>query len=285
VTSHSGEGQTASRPAAGRSGAAATGGRLRGRTALITGAAGGIGRATAIRFAQEGADVVAVDLPGTALSETAAAVEALGRRALAIEADVTDQASLDDAVAQAEAELGGFDTVFANAGILAVPGSLAEDDWQRVLDVNLTGVWRTVKAAAGVLRRAPRDRSIIVTASTVGVRPRGGDAYGVSKFAVVGLVSGWAQDFGADAIRVNVVAPVAVDTDMVFSPELRSDPARMEERRTSALRGRLLNVPWVDPIDVANAVLFLASDEARYITGVVLPVDGGTLAKHPANVN
>ncbi|MFV0434654.1 MAG: mycofactocin-coupled SDR family oxidoreductase [Leucobacter sp.] len=264
--------------------------RLAGRTALITGAAGGIGSATARRFAEEGANVIALDRQGTeeALARLVSDLEALGVRAVSRVADVTDQASLDAAVQSAAAELGGVDTVFANAGVLStgIAEEVTEEVWQQQIDVNLGGVWRTVKAVAPLLKANRDPGNITVTSSTAGLRASAGSGtYAAAKHGVVGLARAWAHEFGPYGVRVNTVHPSAVATPLVLNEEnlRRARPdlenPTPEDVRELWTRGKLLDVAWIDPVDVANAVLFLSSDEARYITGAQLPIDGGSTTK------
>jgi SDR family mycofactocin-dependent oxidoreductase len=280
-------------------------GRVEGKVVLITGAARGQGRSHALRFAAEGADVVAVDLGPTVegvdavgsvpyglpdasdLDETAVLVRGLGRRAVAVTADVRDQAALEKAVAIARDELGGLDIVCANAGILS-SGPLLEltpDQWHDTLEINLTGVWHTIRAAAPALI----DRgggAIVATNSLAGLKGvRGSAAYASAKHGLVGLVRSAAHELGPHRIRVNGVHPTSVATPMVHNPAmsraLRPDLDDPSIEDTAAVRqaAHLLPIPWIEPEDVSNAVLWLASDEARYVTGVALPVDAGASIK------
>ncbi|MGY1608355.1 MULTISPECIES: mycofactocin-coupled SDR family oxidoreductase [unclassified Geodermatophilus] len=279
-------------------------GRVAGTVALVTGAARGQGRAHCLRLAEEGADVVAVDLcapvPGTDyppateadLEETAEAVRAAGRRAAARVADVRDDAALRSAVDGAVAELGRLDVVVANAGVVvAAPAEqLSAQEWRTVVDTNLTGVWNTVSAALPHLLARPAgspSASIVVTSSANGgmKAPPHLAAYAASKFGVVGLVRSLAHELGPRGVRVNAVHPTAVSTPMIhneatyrlFAPEAeRPGPA---EVAPVFARFHSLPVPWIEPVDVSNAVLWLASDEARYVTGVSLPVDAGLSAR------
>ena len=274
-------------------------GRVDGKVAFITGAARGQGRSHAVRLAEEGADIIAVDIasgiasmrrfyPGATeadLAETVKEVEALDRRIVAARADVRDydalKAALDDGVAQ----LGRVDIVSANAGIFMF-GELAhlvtEGDWRDVIDINLTGVWHTVKAAVPHLIEQATGGSIIITSSTAGLKGLPTLAqYTASKHAVVGLMRTLAAELAPHMIRVNSVHPTGVDTTMIQNEALRrllrpdiEHPAREHAGEWFAAT-HLLPVPWVEPRDISNAVLFLASDEARYITGVTLPVDAG----------
>ncbi|MER7002821.1 mycofactocin-coupled SDR family oxidoreductase [Dactylosporangium sp. NPDC000555] len=273
-------------------------GRVEGMVAFITGAARGQGRSHAIRLAQEGADIIAVDhcadidTVGYAmateedLAETVRQVEALGRRIIATHADVRDFESLKVAVDAGVAELGRLDIVSANAGILSNGQSheLSEETWGQMIDINLSGVWRTCKAAIPHLIAGGRGGSIVLTSSVAGLRSYNGVSHYVSaKHGVVGLMKTLAQELAPHSIRVNTVNPTQVDTDMIqhdsmyrlFCPDVEN-PTRKDFAAASAAT-ILLPVDWVESIDVSNAVLFLASDEARYITGVALPIDAGAL--------
>jgi (+)-trans-carveol dehydrogenase len=276
-------------------------GRVEGKVAFITGAARGQGRSHAIRLAQEGADIIAVDLCGQIstvpygmaspedLAETVKEVEALDRRIVATQADVRDYGAVKAALDEGVAQLGRLDIVSANAGIFsfATLEELGEAQWQDMIDVNLTGVWHTVKAAIGHLR-AGGGGSIILTSSTAGLEaiPNMGH-YTAAKHGVVGLMRTLALELAPDMIRVNSVHPTAVNTDMIqnaatyalFAPDL---PEAERTREALAPRFGALNalpIPWVEPVDISNAVLWLASDEARYVTGVTLPIDAGELTK------
>ncbi|OBI90703.1 mycofactocin-coupled SDR family oxidoreductase [Mycobacterium sp. 1245805.9] len=262
---------------------------LRGRVALVTGAARGSGRCHCERFAEEGADVIALDMPEAAgdLEETAAAGAARGVRAATGLADVDDFSAMTAAVDAAVAELGRIDVVVANAGIHpagAPTWEISPESWQQVLDINLTGVWHTVKA--GVPHIGEQGGSVVIVSSTNGIRGTANTAaYTASKHAVVGLARTLANELGARGIRVNTVHPGAVATAMVLNdatfrrlrPDLDNPTA---EDAAEVLQSRhLLPVPWIEPVDVSNAVVFLASDEARYITGTQIVIDAGLLAK------
>lgn len=265
-------------------------GRLRGSTAFITGAAGGIGSATALRFAQEGANIVALDRAesGGPLAEVVAEAQALGVRAIAVHADVTEQDSLDAAVQLAVAEFGSFDVVFANAGILnsGLAEDVTEDEWTSHIDVNLGGVWRTLKATIPVLKADSTPGSVIITSSSAGLRASGGGGtYAAAKHGLVGLAKAWAHELGPYGVRVNTIHPTAVATPLVMNEaSLRASRPDLEnptpdDVRDLWSRGKLLDIGWIEPVDVANAVLFLASAEARYITGIQLPIDAGSTTK------
>ncbi|MFI6315393.1 mycofactocin-coupled SDR family oxidoreductase [Nocardia fusca] len=271
-------------------------GRVSGKVALVTGAARGIGRAQAVRLAEEGADIVALDLCGPVetvvippatpedLEQTVRAVEKTGARVVAATADVRDGAALRVAADRAVDELGGLDVVCATAGITSsAPGlQLTEEQWRTMLDVNLTGVWQTCKATAPHLI-ARGGGSMILTSSIAGLRGLVGVAhYTAAKHGVVGLMRSLAQELAPHGIRVNSVHPTNVDTPMIqndmvrrsFRPD-RENPTR-EEFAEAARTMNMLPIPWVEPVDIANASLFLASEEARYITAVTLPVDAGS---------
>jgi SDR family mycofactocin-dependent oxidoreductase len=276
-------------------------GRVAGKVAFITGAARGQGRSHAIRLAQEGADIIAIDncadvegvpYPGATeadLELTVKEIEALDRRIVATKADVRDLAALQAAVDDGVAQLGRLDIVSANAGIGVIPSpahELSESAWQTMLDINLSGVWRTTKVAVPHLIAGGRGGSIILTSSAAGLQAYQGIANYVSaKHGVVGLMRTLALELAPHMIRVNSLHPTQVDTDMVmneatfrlFRPDLEH-PTR-EDFLPASQEMNALPIPWVDPIDISNALLFLASDEARYITGVTLPVDAGAVIK------
>jgi SDR family mycofactocin-dependent oxidoreductase len=276
-------------------------GRVAGKVAFITGAARGQGRSHAIRLAQEGADIIAVDIcedvpgipyPGPTeadLAETAKQVEALDRRIVATKADVRDYPALKAAVDDGVAQLGRLDIVSANAGIGASPVKAWEMDdstWQTMVDINLTGVWHAAKAAIPHLIEGGNGGSIILTSSAAGLKAYENIAHYVSaKHGVVGLMRTLALELAPYMIRVNSIHPTQVDTDMIqneatyrlFRPDLEH-PTR-EDFASASQSVNALPIPWVEPVDISNAVLFLASDEGRYITGVTLPVDAGTVIK------
>ncbi len=275
-------------------------GRVQGKVAFITGAARSQGRSHAIRLAQEGADIIAVDLAGPVgsvtaypgateadLAETVKEVEALDRRIIARQVDVRNPASLRRAVDEGVSELGKLDIVCANAGIYQTHPALELDDegWQETIDINLTGVWNTVKATLPHLV-ANGGGSMILTSSVAGLKGLANSVhYNAAKHGVVGIMRSIANEFGQYGIRVNTVHPTGVNTIMIQNKEVWGlfDPANPDPTQESAETAfRTLNVlpvPWVEPVDISNAILFLASDEARYITGVTLPVDAGALIK------
>jgi SDR family mycofactocin-dependent oxidoreductase len=262
---------------------------LQGRVVLVTGAGRGTGLSHCERFADEGADVIALDVPAAApdLEQTAAAVARRGVRAATGLADVSNLAALRAAVDDAVAQLGRLDVVVANAGIHpagAPAWEITPQSWQRTLDVNLTGVWHTVKAA--VPHIGQQGGCVVIVSSTNGIRGTANTAhYTASKHAVVGLARTLANELGPRRIRVNTVHPGAVGTAMVLNEatfrRLRPDldnPTANDAAEVLTAR-HLLPVPWVEPADVSNAVVFLASDQARYITGAQIVVDAGLLAK------
>ena len=275
-------------------------GRVEGKVAFITGAARGQGRSHAIRLAQEGADIIAVDLCGQVdsvpypmstpedLAQTVKEVEALDRRIVASQADVRDYGALKAALDAGVAELGRLDIVSANAGISSVgrADELPEQTWQDMIDTNLTGVWHAAKAAIPHLKAGGRGGSIIITSSAAGLMAMENIAHYVSaKHGLVGLMRTLALELAPDMIRVNSLHPTTVNTPMIqneptyqlFRPDLENPT--VDDAAESFLMLNALPIKWVEPIDISNALLFLASDEARYITGVTLPIDAGCVVK------
>ena len=259
------------------------------KVVLVTGAGRGTGRVHCQRFADEGADVIALDVPGAAdeLRDLATEIEQRGRRCVTGLADVSDLDAVTAGVDGGVAEFGRLDVVVANAGFHLSSAPSCELDpqvWQRTLDINLTGVWHTVKA--GVPHIGADGGSVIIISSTSGIRGMPNNApYTASKHAVVGLARTLANEFGPRRIRVNTVHPGAVRTPMVLNEatyrRLRPDlenPTAADAAEVLMARN-LLPVPWVEPVDVANAVIFLASDYARYITGTQIVVDAGLTQK------
>ena len=280
-------------------------GRVQDKVALVTGAGRGQGRSHVIRLAEEGARVIAVDLPEAAskdvsryspypmateadLAETVRIVAAAGGEAVGLYADVRDESDLAAAVAAGVARFGRLDIVSANAGITGFTGKaweLSRDNWQAVIDTDLTGTWQTVKAVAPVMIDQ-RCGSIVMTASTMGLKGTANlAAYVAAKHGVIGLMRALAHELAPFSVRVNAVAPTSVATDMIFNdavyrlfrPDL-SAPG-MTDTVQAFTEHNLLPVPWAQASDISEAVLWLASDAARYVHGVVLPVDAGQLAK------
>ncbi|BDI22519.1 mycofactocin-coupled SDR family oxidoreductase [Herbiconiux sp. L3-i23] len=277
-------------------------GRVEGKVAFITGAARGQGRSHALRLAQEGADIIAIDAcekqPNTPydgateedLQETVRQVEALDRRIVATKADVRDFAQLKGAVDDGVAELGRLDIVSANAGISGMPHlseEIEDSEWVDMPEVNLNGVWRTCKAAIPHLKaNGKKGGSIILTSSDAGLFAyQNISHYVAAKHGVVGLMRTLALELGPHFIRVNSIHPTTVDTPMVqnddiyrlFRPDL--DSPTKQDFADAATQMNSLPIPWVEAVDISNALLFLASDESRYITGVPLPVDAGAAVK------
>jgi SDR family mycofactocin-dependent oxidoreductase len=270
---------------------------LTGKVAFITGAARGQGRAHALRLARDGADIVAVDLAGQIdtipypmatsadLDETACQIERLGRRVIAKRVDVRDLAALRASVMAAISQFGGIDIVVANAGVVAAGRTSPDDErlFRDIVEVNLFGVWNTVVATVPSMLERGTGGSIILTGSTQGLTGRGGDGsaafagYTSSKHGVIGLMRTFANAYAKNNIRVNSVHPTGVSTPMVlndFTAEfVTAHPEAM------AMAENLLPVPFIEPEDVSAAVAWLAGDESRYVTGVVLPVDAGFTAK------
>ncbi|TGB03375.1 mycofactocin-coupled SDR family oxidoreductase [Streptomyces sp. MZ04] len=264
--------------------------RLDGKVAFVTGAAGGLGRSHVQRMAEEGADLVIVDIcrsvdtvpyPQSTPEELSDAVEevrALGRRVVARETDVRDRAALQEAYDAGLAEFGQIDIVVANAGIAPL---LVEDRvqaWHDAIDVNLTGTFHIIEVAIPSMVAAEQGGSIVIVSSTAGLvgiggASNGGLGYAASKHGVVGLMRTYANNLAPHNIRVNSVHPTGVATRMVADPAIAEFVA--QDPILSETAPNALPVDTVEPVDVSNAVLWLASDEARYVTGVTLPVDAG----------
>jgi SDR family mycofactocin-dependent oxidoreductase len=278
-------------------------GRVSGKAVVITGAARGQGRSHAVRLAQEGADIIAIDIPfdpgvteyplatGEELAETARLVEKAGRRAVVRQADVRDRAALRAAIDESVAELGRLDAVVANAGILPIGAHRPIDAFTETVDTNLTGVLNTVHAA---LPHLGEGGSVIVTGSAAGLMPGHGDvaqagsgfaAYKYAKRSLVDFVNTLAVQLGPTGRRINAVHPTNVDTAMVqnevmyraIRPDLESPTREDAEQGFTSMHS--IAVPYVDPSDVSHAVVYLASDESRYVTGLHLKIDAGALVK------
>ena len=273
-------------------------GRVSGKVAFITGAARGQGRSHAIRLAQEGADIIAVDICDDVatvpyggateadLAETVKEVEALDRRIVASKADVRDPAGLKAALDAGVAELGRLDIVSANAGIFshAPTAELTEEQWMTMIDINLNGVWRTAKVAIPHLIAGGRGGSIVITSSTAGLKGFPNFAhYVAAKHGVIGLMRTLAVELAPHNIRVNTIHPTNVNTDMIQNEDLyrlfNPDAPTKEAFEQAAVSMQALPIPWVEPVDISNALVFLASDEGRYVTGIQFPVDGGFMQK------
>ena len=276
-------------------------GRVEGKVAFITGAARGQGRAHAVRLAEEGADIIAVDIckqidsvriplsTPEDLAETADLVKGHNRRIYTAEVDTRDFDALKAAVDAGVEQLGRLDIIVANAGIGNGGETLdktSEGDWTDMIDVNLGGVWKSVKAGVPHILAGGRGGSIILTSSVGGLKayPHTGH-YVAAKHGVVGLMRTFAVELGAQNIRVNSVHPTNVNTPLfmnegtmkLFRPDLENPGP--DDLAPVAQMMHVLPVGWVEPVDISNAVLFLASDESRYVTGLPMTVDAGSMLK------
>jgi SDR family mycofactocin-dependent oxidoreductase len=249
---------------------------------VVSGAGRGQGRAHCLRLAADGADVIALDVRGRVtdtwypaattedLDETQRLVEEAGGRIIVRVADVRDPAAVQQAADDGAAEFGGIDIVVANAGIVtpAPAAQLSDESWQTMLDINLTGAWNTIKAALPSMLERGRGSIVIISSANGGIKAPPHHAH-------------YSAELGPQGIRVNTVHPTAVATDMIhneatykmFAPHAATPSAADVEPFFRQFHS--LPVPWVEPIDVSNAVAWLCSDEARYVTGVALPVDAG----------
>jgi SDR family mycofactocin-dependent oxidoreductase len=276
-------------------------GHLDGKVAFITGATRGQGRSHAVTLAEAGADIVAIDIDHDIesvfyplasvhdLDETGVLVEKTGQRVLTRIVDVRDSGALDDVVAEAVRSFGHIDVVSANAGIattMAKTWELSEADWNDVIDVNLTGVWRTVKAVIPPMIAADRGGCIVLTSSLAGLKGYSNIAgYVAAKHGVNGLMRTLANELGPYNIRVNTVCPGLIHTDMmmnqptydVFRPELEH-PTKQDA--TEVFRSmQVLPTDWLEARDVSEVISWLASDAARFITGTAIPVDAGQIGR------
>lgn len=264
-------------------------GRVEGKVAFITGAARGQGRSHAIRLAQEGADIIAVDLadhipnidyPSATeedLAETVRQVEALDRRIIATKVDIRDRAALKAAVDDGVAQLGKLDIVVANAGVCVIADwkGTSEDVWEQTIGTNLTGTWNTLQTTTQHLIDNGGG-SIIMTSSAAGIKGLPFlSAYVASKHGVVGLMRAYATELAEYSVRVNTIHPTGVNTPMgtlgggAFGPLLEAHP------KLGGMLANLLPIEITEPVDQSNAVLWLASDESRYVTSLELTVDAG----------
>lgn len=272
-------------------------GRVKGKVAFITGAARGQGRSHAVRFAEEGAAVIAIDvckeIPGMGyppatpddLEETARRVEESGGRILAEQADIRNFDELRGVLGKGVERFGGLDIVAANAGIGSMPypaHEIPDEIWRDMVEITLTGTWNTCRAAIPHMLEGGRGGAIVITSSAASLRGYANIThYTAAKHGVLGLVRALASELGPHNIRVTNIAPTQVGTDMILNEETyklfrpdKESPTREDFAEVSEGM-HLLPVPWLEPEDVSNAVLFLASDEARYITGTTLAVDAG----------
>jgi len=275
-------------------------GVLEGKVAFVTGAARGQGRSHAIRLAEEGADIIAIDLcaqpetvsvPGSTpedLEETVRQVEALDRRIIAEIGDIRDLGRMTEVVEKGIAELGRLDIVLGNAAIWSVgeaePVTPEERYavWRETVDVNLTGQWVVIEATAPKLIEQGEGGAIVLTSSTAGLKSMsidslGQTAYTAAKHGVIGLMRNYAVELAKYSIRVNTVAPTSTETPMIQNPVTEKYLEKHPE--LADLMANLLPVPAVEPRDISNGILYLVSDAGRYVTGTTLPVDAGFLVK------
>ena len=276
-------------------------GRVEGKVALVTGAARGQGRSHAVRLADEGADVILLDvcedmatIPyplGTEdeLQETAEAVEKLDRRAVWAKVDIRNAEHLNEVVSEAVAELGGLDIVSAGAGVCGFGQvlDLTVEEWKEQIDVNLTGAFNTAKATIPHILAHGRGGSVIFTASTCGLEAvQGIGHYNASKHGVVALTKTLAIELGPRRVRVNALCPTNVATPMVqndttwklFFPDVENPSQADAEAPNSIVRQmHVIPIPWVEPEDISAGLLYLASDDSRYVTGTTLVIDAGRL--------
>ncbi|EKF21599.1 (-)-trans-carveol dehydrogenase [Mycolicibacterium hassiacum DSM 44199] len=271
-------------------------GKLDGKVALITGAARGQGRSHAELFAQEGADIIAVDLCAQVdtvaypmatpddLEQTVKLVEKHGRRIVARQADVRDFEAMKRVVAEGVAELGRLDFVLANAGIMPIIGDAAHTmaAWHDAIDIMLTGVFNTVEAAIPTLLEQDQGGAIVITSSSAGLKVggarlstvnRGSLGYAAAKHGVVGLMRAWANALAERNIRVNTVHPTGVNSPMVVNEQFARYTT--EHPEFGQTMQNLPPSPLVEPIDISRAMLYLCSEDGRYVTGITLSVDAG----------
>ncbi|MFV9502956.1 MAG: mycofactocin-coupled SDR family oxidoreductase [Oscillochloridaceae bacterium umkhey_bin13] len=275
-------------------------GKLDGKVALITGGARGQGRSHALTMAREGASIVICDvceqLPTVSMpmsneaemAETVRMVEDLDRRCVAIKADVRDTAAMQTFADQAMSEFGRIDILCANAGIatFAPAHEMSDEVWDEMIAVNLTGVWKSCRAVIPHMIAGGRGGSIIITSSTAGLKGFANLAhYASAKHGVVGLMRVLAIELAQHSIRVNSIHPTTVNTPMVINQDTISlfaggnTEATLEDVKPTFVAMNLMPQPWVEAEDISNAVLFLASDDSRFMTGVTLPVDLGFMIK------
>jgi len=273
-------------------------GRLDGKVALITGAARGQGRAHALTLAREGAEIIGLDIADDIatvpydlstqkdLDETAAGVEELDRRALFIKTDVREQSQIDAAVAQGLAEFGKIDILVANAGIYSQAPfwEMTEEMWQDMIDVNLTGVWKTAKAVAPHMIEQ-QSGSMVLISSVNGFQPGYQLAhYVATKHAVIGLTKNFANELAPYGVRANAICPGAIDTPMLNNPPQyerfagRADGTREDAWESIRHFHLLKDRSMLPPTAVSNGIVWLASDDAAHVTGIALPIDAGHLA-------
>lgn len=255
-------------------------GRLAGKRAIVTGAGSGIGRASALLFAREGAKLIAVDRVEDAVDETAALIRAEGGTVSSVAADVSDETAVQGFVEHCLSEFGGLDVVYANAGISGGLVPMQEQTvayWQEVLAINLIGPFLAIKAASPHMIRQGSG-SIICTASVAGLRANaGGLPYSASKAGVISLVQTVANELSGTGVRINAICPGLIETGMT-KPIFDGARARGTEDKIGQLNPLRR---YGNPVEIAQAALFLASDDASYVNGQAIPVDGGLSSTHP----
>ena len=275
-------------------------GRVEGKVAFITGAARGQGRSHAVKLAHEGANIIAVDICAPVesapyamasaedLQETVRLVEAAGGKIVSRIADVRDLAALSAAVDEGVEQFGRLDIILGNAGVCTYGklATMSEEQFDEMIEIDLTGVWKTVRAGAQAMIDAGNGGSIILTSSTAGLRNLNEIGhYVAAKHGVTGLAKALANELAPHNIRVNSLHPSNCETMMMtntgvikmFRPDLENPT--LDDAKDGFASIHLLDTPWVQPEDVSNAILFLVSDDARFITGAAIPVDAGMLAK------
>ncbi|MCJ0905425.1 SDR family NAD(P)-dependent oxidoreductase [Rhodococcus sp. ARC_M6] len=260
-----------------------TTGRLAGKTALITGAGSGLGRATALRFAEEGAAVACVDLNLTAAQAVTQEIRERGGRAIGLAADVSSSADSEKMVSDAIEQLGRVDILFANAGVAGTGNAadISEDLWDKVIDINLKGVWLSAKYV--LPHMIERGEGVIINQASMGglVGINGIFPYTAAKGGVIAMTKQMAVTYGPNGVRVNAICPGTIPTPLVYrSREERGDaPANADHSAKDAEVSKRFPLQRLGtPDDVANLALFLASDEANWVTGSIYAVDGGRSA-------
>ena len=275
--------------------------RFEGKVVFNSGVARGQGRSHAVRFAAEGASIIGVDLCSDLpsvwypmsteedLAETARAIESVGGASVLKVADVRDRGALKAVVAEGLDRFGRLDVILANAGTYSAgPVSMLKDeDWDETIEINLSGVFRTVKAGIRPMIEANNGGSVVITSSTAGLRGYwGAPAYCAAKHGVIGLMRSLALELAPNNIRVNCIHPTSVDTPMIHNevfPTLvapdKGQDATWQDALDFLQPQQALGVPVIEAMDITNAIMWLASDEGRYITGISLPVDAGMMLK------